>query len=326
MSFSHMRSSGGRIGRTSGFTLVELLVVIAIIAMLVTLLLPAVQSAREAARRTQCKNNLKQLALACLNHESAQSHLPAGGWGHGWTSDPDRGYGEDQPGTWTYNILAYMEESALREIGSDGDSNNMTDIQRDGAAQVILTALPAFHCPTRREPLPYAQPQTWANSAPVQKMARGDYAANGGDAWHGGVDPGGYSKDWTPMQDVGQGICYQKSTVALRRIPDGTSKTYMIGEKFLEPSVYNAPARGEHHGMWGYDWGNVRVGSSRQLPWRDRDLGTPGGSDIGVNRFGSAHSAGFLVVYCDGSVHLTAFDIEGEAHRRLANRADGATP
>ena len=109
----------------------------------------------------------------------------------------------------------------------------------------------------------------------------------------------------------------------MKRIGDGTSKTYLIGEKFAEPSVYNAPARGEHHGMWGYDWGNVRVASPRQLPWRDRDLGTPGGSDIGVNRFGSAHTAGFQVVLCDGSVQLISFDVNGETHRRYANRNDG---
>ena len=313
-----------------GFTLVELLVVIAIIAMLVTLLLPAVQAAREAARRSQCSNNLKQLALSCLNHESAQSHLPAGGWGHGWTSDPDRGFGVDQPGTWTFNILPYIEEAALRSIGSDGDVLNMSEQQKMGSADVIRTALPVFHCPTRREARPFDQPQTWANSAGVEVMARGDYAASGGEAWHGGVDPGGYSKTWEPVRDVGNGVCYQKSTVPLKRLVDGTSKTYLIGEKFCEPSVYATPARGEHHGMWGYDWGNVRVASPRQLPWRDRDLGTPGGSDIGVNRFGSAHGAGFQMAYCDGSVHMLAFDIDGETHRRLASRNDGqavtATP
>ena len=77
---------------SAGFTLVELLVVIAIIGILIAILLPAVQAAREAARRSQCANNLKQMATAALNHESSKKFLPTGGWGHNWIGDPDPGW------------------------------------------------------------------------------------------------------------------------------------------------------------------------------------------------------------------------------------------
>src|SRR5215831_9732275 len=103
--------------KASGFTLVELLVVIAIIGILIALLLPAVQAAREAARRSQCRNNLKQLGLGAQNHLSAQKIFPSGGWGYTWAGDPDRGYGERQPGGWAYSLLEFIEERDVHSIG-----------------------------------------------------------------------------------------------------------------------------------------------------------------------------------------------------------------
>src|SRR5262245_12011818 len=103
--------------QSKAFTLVELLVVIAIIGILVALLLPAIQAAREAARRTQCKDNAKNIALGCLLHADTHKFLPSGGWGRLWSGDPNRGYGENQPGSWAYNILTYVEEGALRDLG-----------------------------------------------------------------------------------------------------------------------------------------------------------------------------------------------------------------
>ena len=133
--------------RRSAFTLVELLVVIAIIAMLVTLLLPAVQAAREAARRTQCMNNMRQLALGCLNHDGAHTFMPSGGWGRHWVCDPDRGFGQRQPGGWAYHVLPFIEANDIHGLGAGADLETKRRLNK----QRITTPQPIFHCPSRRE-------------------------------------------------------------------------------------------------------------------------------------------------------------------------------
>ena len=111
-----------------GFTLIELLVVIAIIGTLIALLIPAVQAAREAARRLQCGNHIKQLALAVTNHESALCSFPTGGWHKTWLGHPDRQFGGKQPGGWIYNVLPFLEQGALHDLGATGTSTTIRGI------------------------------------------------------------------------------------------------------------------------------------------------------------------------------------------------------
>src|SRR5688572_26083147 len=129
--------------RQPAFTLVELLVVIAIIGILVALLLPAVQAAREASRRTQCKNNLKQIGLAVVNHENQQRFFPHGGWGFQCMGLPNRGFGPTQPGGWVYNILPYLEEQSLHKFGTPEPTKAQLK-------QVAMTPVGVMNCPSRR--------------------------------------------------------------------------------------------------------------------------------------------------------------------------------
>src|SRR5271157_2312254 len=130
--------------RRAAFTLVELLVVIAIIGTLIAILLPAVNSAREAGRRVTCRNNLKQLGLACQNHVNGQGWYPTGGWGWSWVGDPNRGFGRDQTGGWAYNVLPYIEYVYLHDMGM-GTSGSPE--QMAAAVQMTQTAIPTFICP-----------------------------------------------------------------------------------------------------------------------------------------------------------------------------------
>lgn len=106
------------------FTLVELLVVIAISGLLVGLLLPAVQAAREAARRAQCQSNVKQLGLAALNFESAHGRFPSGGWGYQWQGFADVSSPAGQPGSWTFSLLLFLEQANLHGLGGYAEGSS----------------------------------------------------------------------------------------------------------------------------------------------------------------------------------------------------------
>src|SRR5262245_20972346 len=180
------RSAGSPACCRTAFTLLELLVVIAVIGILLALLLPAVQSAREAARMVECKNHLKQIGLAWLHHHSVHKFFPTGGWGSNWAGDPDRGYDKRQPGGWAYNSLPFLEEGSIHDLGKGmvygGAPDKKTVLA--GAAQ---SASSIFLCPSRRAPTaPFVftlQSASYANInfQGVSTVWRGDYCANAGD-------------------------------------------------------------------------------------------------------------------------------------------------
>ena len=352
----HNSWKGHRLAR--GFTLVELLVVIAIIGILVALLLPAVQAAREAARRNQCKNHLKQLALACLLHEDTHKALPSGGWSKHFTADPNMGYGPNQPGGWYYNVLAYIEEPALRDLGK-GLVLGSSAFQ-NASTQLHRTAVSIFHCPSRRAAKPYPQAwgtmneQSWVGTVNM-RIAKGDYAANSGDSLtHAGngfgsdqfaipsstaiVKSGSFTQ-WTDTNNSKSryyqtGVIYYRSEISGKRITDGTSHTYLVGEKFLGPDLYeDLPTvgngrYGDNQGPYcGYEWDNHRVawnptGAISEFTYQPRQ-DRPGVDEPNIYAFGSAHAGSMNMAMCDGSVQSISYDIHRDTHRFLANRLDG---
>ena len=329
----------GKSDRRMAFTLVELLVVIAIIGILVALLLPAVQQAREAARRLQCTNNLKQMGLAALNFESSNQQLPsAGGCSQQWW-DEQRvpAYGYENAG-WMFQILPFIEEQALMD-------RREVDGWLGGQVAMAEQTVSAFQCNSRG-------PRFGIKDG-VDVVALSDYAGIVG-SWSRSPQPagrewGGFQWDnrqpkeeneednvWTGMIAKAGHVHNRQvdkfSDITIGKVKDGMSKTIMFMEKAAAAQFYTV----DNEACWpwwelmGYyhnaDWMTMRLVAPNAPLLRDSDERTrTDPCSNGQHKefgFGSAHQV-INAVYGDGSVRPVSYDIEWQILDDLGRRADG---
>jgi prepilin-type N-terminal cleavage/methylation domain-containing protein len=300
--------------RRTGFTLIELLVVIAIIGVLLALLLPAIQAAREAARATQCRNNLKQIGLAIHNYHDRMRVLPPG-----WTANPAR---HQQGWGWGAMVLPELEQAALfQQLRFEESMTSAANLRWHSES------VPAFICPSDpfpvvgdvlvQEPdllLPALREFAWFHPPPpkIYPMAKSNYPAVFG------------SNDMIDDPDAGNGLFSRNSSIRFRDVLDGTSQTFMTGERRTSRQQRTDVMGDELTYVdltlwigvlpWCSDqWSRV-VGSGKETP------STAGRSFPG---FSSQHPGGAFFGLADGSVRMVSHHIDLQTCRALMTRAGG---
>jgi prepilin-type N-terminal cleavage/methylation domain-containing protein len=338
------------------FTLVELLVVIAIIGILIALLLPAIQAAREAARRTQCANNLKQLALACQNFNSANKKFPPGDANE---YSPSGGSENAQCMGWGTFCLPFIEDKTMSEammLALNGRSfytaNWATTTPPAGAlsaAQLAKTPMALFMCPSDPLGLDNAYLNKFFSASSAGNVAKSNYIGCAG-TW------GAYSINSSPRPDpatpndtrtiagfncniaggAGQsyfgpsngvfGVCAVSAgftrTCSVKDITDGTSKTFMIGER--DGSADSNPT-GYHAGVWigptNPKQPNSVLGHAGLDPENQFESASPSSAkDFG---FSSVHKGGAGFCLADGSAMFVSVNIDKQVYKALGTRNEG---
>jgi prepilin-type N-terminal cleavage/methylation domain-containing protein/prepilin-type processing-associated H-X9-DG protein len=280
----------------TGFTLVELLVVIAIIGILVAFLLPAIQAARESARRNQCQNNLKQIGLAVQSHHDTRKQFPTG-----------RNQFDQWAVSWAFMLLPYMEETSVYNSW-----NPKVKVYETENIQAMRTPIETYACPSRRRAA--ADRNFDNNDTPPPAEALGvatlaDYSANAGiQLMTGMIDANEHINQFGQYYRTEAGPIFSGSHISARQVEDGLSNTFAIAERHLPPVPEGTPE----------DLKDLAIGDTASLSgdtphtvFRCTENGlATGPDDPDRTKFGSSHSSGLVqAVFLDGHVRGLRPDI-----------------